>query len=232
MKTAKEVVASKKAVLFDLFNTLTGPASSWALTPMTADVLGIDREKWREQIMNKSRFRMVGEEKDPFKILEKMVHAIDPKIPDELIQKATENRIKRFEGALINIPENTLYTLKKLREMGKRLALISNADVTEIISWDKSPLAHCFDKVVFSFEVGFVKPEPEIYEYTLKALNVTAKEAVFVGDGGCSELKGAHRVGLTTIMLTGIIKTLWPEDIDKIKVDADYVIEEIDELVR
>ncbi|MDD5706359.1 MAG: HAD hydrolase-like protein [Kiritimatiellae bacterium] len=68
-------------------------------------------------------------------------------------------------------------------------------------------------------------------ELCLRQLDVSADQAVFVGDGGSSELAGARKVGLATVMITGIIKELWPERIDSRKADADYVIERLAELI-
>lgn len=224
-----DFVSSKRAVIFDLFHTLTSVESKWGAH--TSDILGIDRETWNLHLLEKSRDRLIGKEKDPFILVKNLAHSVNPNIPLDLIQKAADNRIKRFERALVNIPEKTKYTLKKLKEMDKIIGLISNADVCEMAGWSKSPIAHYFDKVVFSCEVGLVKPEREIYEYTLKELNIKPDESVFVGDGGADELHGAKQVGLSTIMITGIIKELWPDEIEPRKIYADYVIENIDELV-
>ncbi|MDD2890611.1 MAG: HAD family hydrolase [bacterium] len=228
-KTVKDFVSSKRAVLFDLFHTLTSLESKWG--QYTSDFLGIDREVWTRELTEKSRYRLSGEEKDPFTLVKRLAHSIDPNIPLDLIQKATNNRLKRFENALINIPDNTKYTLKKLKEMNKIIGLISNADVSEMAGWSKSSIVPYFDKVIFSCDIGFVKPEKEIYEYAFKELNIKPEESVFIGDGGSNELYGAKQVGLSTIMITGIMKELWPDRIDSIKVNADYVIENINELV-
>ena len=52
-----------------------------------------------------------------------------------------------------------------------------------------------------------------------------------IGDGGSDELAGAQAMGFTTVMITGIIKEIWPERIDARREQADFVIEELDELV-
>lgn len=52
-----------------------------------------------------------------------------------------------------------------------------------------------------------------------------------MGDGGSSELEGAKAVGLATVMMTGIIKELWPYVIEHRKVHTDFVIERLVELV-
>ena len=178
-----------------------------------------------------SRARLTGELRDPFRIVSSMARAIDATISDEAIQSAVANRVKRFGAALIDVPGRTICVLQCLKKKGKRLGLISTADVMEVAEWHKSPMAGLFDSTVLSCHVGVAKPDREIYEICLRQLDVSPERAVFVGDGGSSELTGAHRMGLTTVMVTGIIKELWPERIESRKVDADYAIERLSELL-
>ena len=57
-------------------------------------------------------------------------------------------------------------------------------------------------------------------------------ECLFVGDGGSNELEGAHACGITTVMITGIVKKLWPDTIERKKIHADFVIENLSELLK
>jgi hypothetical protein len=43
-------------------------------------------------------------------------------------------------------------------------------------------LAHLFDEVVLSGDLGIVKPNPEIYNHALEKLHVAASEAIFVDE--------------------------------------------------
>ncbi len=154
----------KAAVVFDLFHTLTAIESSWGKSlPFTCDMLGVSREVWYEQLQRHSRARLSGEQKDPIRIVSDMARAIDPAITDDTIEAAVANRIRRFEAALLSIPDETMTVLESLRSQGKRLGLISNADCMEVAAWNKSPIAKMFDATVLSCSVGAVKPESEIY---------------------------------------------------------------------
>jgi len=226
-----KIIKQKEAILFDLFHTLTALESTWSNGPMTSEMLGVDRKDWNEQVLEKSRERLAGKVKDPLVIIRNMAHAIDKTISEEVVQSAVNNRIKRFEGALINIPKETTRVLKTLKKMNKKIGLVSNADISEIVAWDKSPIAHLFDSVIFSCEVGCVKPEPEIYNICIKELGVKTNQCLFVGDGGSRELEGAKNLGITTIMITGIISELWPDKIAERRPHADYVIEQLTELI-
>ncbi len=231
-KTILEFIAEKRTILFDLFHTLTSLESVRSGGLSTSEYLGISKQSWSEQLLEKSMERLIGALKDPFVIIKGMVHAINPDIPDQIIQNATQNRIERFKNALLAVPESTIRTLQTLKSMHKKIGLISNADVSEVYYWKESPLRLFFDSVVFSCEAGLAKPDPKIYEYSLRQLQERPENAVFVGDGGSDELCGAKQVGLSTVMITGIIEQLWPERIEPRKKHADYIIKNIDELIN
>jgi putative hydrolase of the HAD superfamily len=230
--TVADAVRSKKAVVFDLFHTLTSLESTWGGgLPMTCEMLGVSHEDWDEQLLLYSRDRLAGLKTDPFAIIRGMAHAIDPSIPEERIRAATENRMIRFAAALRGIPRENIAVLRQLRSQGKLLALLSNADVMEIVAWDGTEVSGLFDATLFSCRVGLVKPERGIYEMCLRELGVVASEAVFVGDGGSDELQGAKDVGMTAIMATGVMKDLWPGRVTSRLHQADYVIEQLRELL-
>ena len=231
-KSIAKIIEAKKAVIFDLFHTLTSLESTWDTgRPMTYEMLGVSREAWDYQLQRKSRDRLVGLKKDAFEIVAEMALSINPSITDERIKAATENRVKRFASALLEIPYETLSVLKCLKTEGKLIGLISNADVMEVAAWHKSPIRHLFDSTIFSCMVGCVKPEKKIYELSLSELEVQPGESVFVGDGGSNELEGAKNVGMTTIMITGFIMDLWPDRIAERQRYADFIIERLSQLI-
>ncbi len=225
------VIQQKEAILFDLFHTLTARESTWSSGPTTSEMLGVSREAWNEQLLERSRERLTGEVKDPTVMVRKMAHAIDPTIPEEVIQATVRGRVERFARALTNLPEESHQVLRKLKGLNKKIGLISNADVSEITAWDRSCIAHWFDSVVFSCSVGYVKPEPEIYRICMRELGVEPYQCVFVGDGGSHELEGARSLGIATVMMTGVIKEMWPKRVDEERRHADYVIERLGQLV-
>lgn len=225
-------LSTKRAVIFDLFHTLTSLESTWGdHRPLTSTILGVSKDAWNQQLLERSRERLTGEKQDAFAIVADMARAIEPSIPDDVIRRAMENRIARFATALIQIPASTLQVLQTLRKNGQRIGLISNADVMEVAAWSKSPIASQFDSTIFSCHVGCAKPDAEIYRRSLVELGVTPAEAIFVGDGGSNELEGAQALGITTVMITGIIRELWPEKIPPRRPHADFVIEELAELI-
>ena len=73
--------------------------------------------------------------------------------------------------------------LKQLRRGGFKTAILSNIHPDMIAYVRKSfDWLDQFDFKTFSAEVRRIKPEPEIYEHTLRGLGVQADEALFVDD--------------------------------------------------
>jgi putative hydrolase of the HAD superfamily len=220
-----------RAVIFDLFHTLTGPESEWSDLPWTSDVLGIDRSVWNELLVSRSRWRLTGEERDPDVIVRTLAHEANPTIPDERIREATRCRIQRFKDSLTRIPRENVETLQAIRAAGIKLGLISNADVMEVAAWPASPLAGVFDAEIFSCMVGCAKPERAIYDRCLEALGLSAADCLFVGDGGSNELLGAKDAGMATVFVSGVMATLWPDRVDERLATCDHHIERIPELL-
>lgn len=74
-----------RAVIFDLFHTLTGPDLGLAEYPKTNEVLGIDDVTWQRASLATRQWRMSGQVRDPFRIVRGMADVIDPAIPHELV---------------------------------------------------------------------------------------------------------------------------------------------------
>ena len=206
----RAVVEARQAVLFDLFHTLTSLGNTGTARPRTADILGVPPDLWFKQMVDTADDRYVGKIKDPVEITRRLAWAIDPAVPEQRIREATAYRLDRFKGALAGVPEVTERTLVALKTMGKKIGLISNADVVEASGWDESPIASLFDSVVFSCNVGYAKPQREIFDLALREMELDPDECLFVGDGGSHELEGARGAGLTTVMITGHIRKLVP----------------------
>jgi putative hydrolase of the HAD superfamily len=81
-----------------------------------------------------------------------------------------------------------------------RLILLSNTDVVRFaFIKSKYPEILIFDDYVLSFEVGYMKPHPEIYKEALKRAGAEAPEAVFIDDME-ENIIGAKALGLKGIL--------------------------------
>lgn len=76
-----------------------------------------------------------------------------------------------------------LDVLRKQKAAGKTLLLLSNTDVLRFgYIRERYPEILIFDDYVLSFELGMVKPEPEIYLEAARRAGCRPKECVFIDD--------------------------------------------------
>jgi putative hydrolase of the HAD superfamily len=124
----------------------------------------------------------------------------EAEVPDELIEDICTIRLGYHRRALVPRP-GAVETLRRLRELGYRLGLITVCSEDIEVLWPETAFAGLFDAEVFSSRVGLSKPDPRIYLACCEALGVEPHEAVFVGDGANDELEGARRVGMDAILI-------------------------------
>jgi FMN phosphatase YigB (HAD superfamily) len=91
--------------------------------------------------------------------------------------------------------------LAALRQLGLRLAVVSNSNGTVARILESLDLARWLDLVVDSAVVGFEKPDPRIFRHAAAALGVEPEEAVHVGDLYSVDVAGARAAGLRAILL-------------------------------
>lgn len=92
--------------------------------------------------------------------------------------------------------------LNSLKEKYK-LALISNTTVFESVVLGKFDLINTFDVVTWSWEVGKLKPAPEIFQHTLQLLNIAPEESVFIDDGQ-KNITAAQALGMEGILIKDV----------------------------
>jgi putative hydrolase of the HAD superfamily len=99
----------------------------------------------------------------------------------------------------LNLP--VLNTLKRLKPK-YRLLLFSNTDVMRFRFIKKRfPEILIFDDYVLSYEVGFIKPHPEIYKHTLRKARAKPEECLFIDDRE-ENIEVARMLGIQTIHFT------------------------------
>jgi 2-haloalkanoic acid dehalogenase type II len=94
-------------------------------------------------------------------------------------------------------------SLERLKKMGVRVGLVSNAyeeDIDAIL--DKAGLEkRLFDIVVGVNTIKKAKPQPDIFRYALAKLDVKPEEALFVGDHIDNDYRGARAVGIHALLI-------------------------------
>lgn len=218
-----------EVIFFDLFFTLVTPRYNDLRNEN--DVLKIKKEEWEKYAEDNELYitRATGKEKSPEKIIEDIVEKMKIDINHCDKKEILELREERFKASLIDVNPTIVDVLLDIKKKGKKICLLSNADIIDVMHWDKSPLKELFDETIFSYEVGYLKSQREIYNIALKKMKVTPEKCIFIGDGGSDELKGAKELGMHTILTEHLLKRDEKQH-NEIKKFADYYIEDFIEI--
>ena len=120
-------------------------------------------------------------------------------------------------------------TLEALCRKGYKLGIIANQNPgleTRLENWG---LRQYFEVIAASAEIGYAKPDKEIFESALKLAGCTARQSVMVGDRLDNDIIPAKSVGMKTVWVkNGLAKY---QDADLGKGVADHQIGSLSELV-
>jgi len=93
--------------------------------------------------------------------------------------------------------------LARLRDQGLQLGIVSNTFIPGAVL-DRHLAMHglrdFFPVRVYSSEVGYRKPNSRIFQLALRQMGVEAEQAIFVGDLVKTDIVGASRAGMRTIL--------------------------------
>jgi putative hydrolase of the HAD superfamily len=193
-----------RAVIFDLWDTLVEwPAGEAArLRTRMAALVGVAEEEFGRRWTAMYRASQTGPLADAFAALGVPEHEVEAEVAER----------HAFARRVLHPRPGATRTLARLRRMGVKLAVLSVCSEEVPAAWPETELAGLFDVETFSSDCGLMKPEPEIYLRTARALEVEPSDCFFVGDGANDELRGAARVGMTPVLFLpdGSISP-WPE---------------------
>ena len=120
------------------------------------------------------------------------------KIADLLSQDFPEANAKRAVELWSSSPGKVdLEVLEILRACRKRakLVLVSNATSRLLSDLRRLGIAEDFDYIINSSEVGFAKPDPNIYSAALDTVGATPGQALFIDDNA-GHVAAATRLGI------------------------------------
>lgn len=94
-------------------------------------------------------------------------------------------------------------TMETLRQMGKRLGIISNIISTSFVPHilREYGIAQYMECVVLSSEAGVRKPDPAIFEIALSQMGAKAENTAYVGDTLSRDVLGAKNANLGLMIL-------------------------------
>lgn len=92
--------------------------------------------------------------------------------------------------------EKVIFFMNNLKNMGYEICLLSNNDEERVSSFNEAIQVHYIHKANKPFRSG--------YEKAMKALNTTRENTLFVGDQIFTDVWGARRTGIFSILLDPI----------------------------
>ncbi len=110
-------------------------------------------------------------------------------------------RFRKFLASRTQLFDDTLPTLRKLRDMQLHLSVISNNDGRTVMHVEHHGLTPWLDHVIDSAAFGCIKPEAAIYQYALSRAGVAPHEAAMVGDSAAADAQGSVDAGLHAFWL-------------------------------
>lgn len=118
---------------------------------------------------------------------------------------------------------DVLPTLKTLTQQGIQLGVISNFDSRLLKVLQALEIAHFFQSVTLSSQVGVAKPDPIIFQAALNQASGTSNEVIHVGDQYLDDYQGAVGAGMAGRWLNRARS-------DEANLDASQVIYSLNDL--
>lgn len=141
--------------------------------------------------------------RDVWRLALAKLRVTDDALADELAREYV--RVRRSAETIDPDAEPMLAVLSRTYH----LALVTNgAGDVQREKLSRTPLARYFSAVIVSLEVGVGKPDRGIFDAALRALDVSAGDAVMVGDSLARDVEGARGAGMRAIWID---RGLWDE---------------------
>ena len=126
-----------------------------------------------------------------------LVTLLGVNIPDQFMQELEHDLDEELRSIVLY--EDTLSTLEELKKLGFKLALCSNLAMPygKVVS----SLLPTLNAYAWSYEVGAIKPESQIYQYLIDQLGCHAKEVLFIGDTPLADFNGPNEFGMSARLI-------------------------------
>ena len=128
---------------------------------------------------------------------------------------------------------NTLETLKRLKDLGLRLAVVTDARNGHAVArLKKTNLFNLFDAIISIEMTGKKKPEPDSIKLALKKLRVDTKNAILIGDSLKRDIEAGNKLGMITVYAAYGDRNFQEEKTTKADFTLKYSITEILEVLE
>jgi putative hydrolase of the HAD superfamily len=153
-----------------------------------------------EMLVYFGEYEQTGKACTPFQQVDWMMKKL--KVKDVIVfKKVYDSYVESLLQISPKLMKNAEKALEVLKERGKKIALVSNTGRTPGIvlrmMMKQFGIYEYFDEIVFSDEIGLVKPELLIFQVAVRRLGALTKESIFIGDSKKADFEGAKNAGLS-----------------------------------
>jgi putative hydrolase of the HAD superfamily len=189
------------AVVFDFFGTLVYNRP-WGdeMNRVVAETLGAAVDAFLREWARTAPRRTIGAYPSVADNVAEVCRTLGVDVTAEQVERAVAIRLDYTRRNLVP-KEGAAGLLRRLRDMGFKLGLLSNCTPEIPVLWPELPLAPFFDDAVFSCDVGMAKPQREIFELACRRLATPPERCVYVADNSDCELDVAVSCGIYAIRL-------------------------------
>ncbi len=229
-----------RGVLFDFGGVITH--SCWSLETMAEIIrrtfmeegidLGENFDRVFCEVMEEAWGRVIRTliEERMEDLITEAIRRIGMEPPMELVMRAIDNI---SEAPFCIVREDAEETLKELKKMGIKIAIVSNSPINfheRVLR--KAGLMDYIDTIVVSCDVRYRKPHPEIYLIALRELGLKPEEAMFVGDVLEIDIVGALKLGMICVLMRTPEPYMREKKLPREEpADPHFVIDELKEVV-
>ena len=184
-----------RAVIFDFGNVICLPPTERQFSEAAA-LCGITVDEFLQAFWRKRREYDRGT--DATEYWQDVGSSVGLVFDDAMVAEMIRREIDFWS----NLDGRVLSWMNDLRGGGLRTSILSNLPRTvgDTLRARDGFLDH-FDQVTFSYELGVIKPEAEIYNYAIQGLGIEPGEALFLDDRP-ENVDGARAAGLHAELFT------------------------------
>jgi HAD superfamily hydrolase (TIGR01549 family) len=139
-------------------------------------------------------------------------------VPEERVAAVSDSvrALHRTDHLWTHVQEGAAEAITRVRELGYRVGIVSNADGRVGALLEALGLAQLVEFVIDSHAVGVAKPDPRIFRMGADRLGLPPGECLYVGDLYAVDVVGARAAGLVPLLLDPFDRFAEWEDVERI----------------
>ena len=106
----------------------------------------------------------------------------------------------QMQDSMLSLLPGSKEALDMLKDMKIRMAVVTNgASAVQREKLERFGITEYFEKIIIDAEVGYSKPDKEIFQYAINQLELEPGDVWMVGDNLIWDIYGAQQLGIFTV---------------------------------